>query len=60
MAAGIAIVREAGGQVTAYDGSDLDLKSGRLLATNGRIHQQAIAELAKVRPLTEQFPMHLS
>ncbi|WP_019500429.1 inositol monophosphatase family protein [Pseudanabaena sp. PCC 6802] len=57
MAAGIVIVREAGGKVTAYDGSDLDLKSGRLLSTNGHIHDSAIAELAKVKPLTAQFPM---
>jgi myo-inositol-1(or 4)-monophosphatase len=57
IAAGIAIVREAGGQVTAYDGSAQDPKSGRVVATNGHIHQQAIAELAQVKPLTEQFPV---
>jgi myo-inositol-1(or 4)-monophosphatase len=57
IAAGIAIVREAGGQVTAYDGSVQDPKSGRVVATNGHIHQQTIAELAQVKPLTERFPM---
>lgn len=35
LAAGIVLVREAGGVVTAYDQSPLDLSSGRLLATNG-------------------------
>ncbi|MEM8830228.1 MAG: inositol monophosphatase family protein [Cyanobacteria bacterium P01_G01_bin.19] len=38
MAAGIVIVREAGGKVTAYDGTPLDIGSGRILATNGLIH----------------------
>ncbi len=47
MAAGIVILEEAGGQVTAYDGSPLDINSGRILATNGLIHQslsQALLE----------------
>ncbi|BAZ44474.1 inositol monophosphatase family protein [Chondrocystis sp. NIES-4102] len=39
MAAGIVILQEAGGKVTAYDGSPLDINSGRILATNGLIHQ---------------------
>lgn len=38
MAAGIVILREAGGKVTAYDGTPLDIGSGRILATNGLIH----------------------
>ncbi|MCS7031058.1 MAG: inositol monophosphatase [Gloeomargarita sp. SKYG116] len=36
--AGIVLVREAGGLVTAYDGQPVDVFSGRLLATNGWIH----------------------
>jgi myo-inositol-1(or 4)-monophosphatase len=39
MAAGIVILEEAGGTVTAYDGSPLAIASGRLLATNGQIHR---------------------
>ncbi|MCC0177070.1 inositol monophosphatase [Waterburya agarophytonicola K14] len=39
MAAGIVILEEAGGLVTAYDGSPLDISSGRILATNNLIHQ---------------------
>lgn len=39
IAAGIVILREAGGKVTAYDESPLDIASGRILATNGSIHR---------------------
>ena len=39
MAAGIVILEEAGGKVTAYDGSPLDIASGRILATNSLIHE---------------------
>ncbi len=38
MAAGICILREAGGTVTSYDQTPLQINSGRLLATNGKIH----------------------
>ncbi|OKH17136.1 inositol monophosphatase family protein [[Limnothrix rosea] IAM M-220] len=40
MSAGICILREAGGFVTAYDESPLKIHSGRLLATNHKIHSQ--------------------
>lgn len=56
IAAGILLVTEAGGQVTAYDQSDLDITSGRLLATNGHIHQALSDELGKVQPLSMQLP----
>lgn len=58
MAAGVALVRGAGGVVTAYDGTDFDLYSGRILATNPYLHHSMIAELAKVKPLTQLFPFH--
>jgi myo-inositol-1(or 4)-monophosphatase len=51
MAAGIVLVQEAGGHVTAYDQSDFQLESGRILATNGLIHDQLSQVLMKVRPL---------
>lgn len=38
MAAGIVILEEAGGKVTAYDESSLVIESGRILASNGQIH----------------------
>lgn len=51
IAAGIVIVQEAGGKVTAYDGSPQELDSGRILATNGRIHEALSQELLEVQPL---------
>ncbi|MEN9231345.1 MAG: inositol monophosphatase family protein [Thermostichus sp. DG02_5_bins_236] len=55
--AGIVLVREAGGKVTAYDGSPVDVYSGRLLASNGKLHGVMQQELAQVRPLSVSFPM---
>jgi myo-inositol-1(or 4)-monophosphatase len=48
LAAGVLMVREAGGTVTDLDGSPFDLHSGRILATNGKIHQQMQEALAQV------------
>lgn len=56
LAAGIVLVREAGGQVTAYDRGPLDLQSGRILATNGQIHAALSAELLKVKASGLQVP----
>jgi myo-inositol-1(or 4)-monophosphatase len=52
MAAGVVLVEEAGGSVTAYDGSPLVLRSGRILATNGQIHDPLSSELLQVPPLS--------
>jgi myo-inositol-1(or 4)-monophosphatase len=49
--AGIILVEEAGGRVTAYDGSLLQLRSGRLLATNGHLHTSLSSSLQQVPPL---------
>ncbi|MGK7931674.1 MAG: inositol monophosphatase family protein [Microcystaceae cyanobacterium] len=38
IAAGWVILTEAGGKVTAYDGSPIKAETGRILATNGKIH----------------------
>ncbi len=38
IAAGIVLVREAGGVVTSYENGPLDISSGRILATNGKLH----------------------
>jgi myo-inositol-1(or 4)-monophosphatase len=51
IAAGIVLVEEAGGKVTAYDRSPLQLETGRILATNGRIHDRLSQELSQVKPL---------
>ncbi len=53
MAAGIVILREAGGKVTAYDGSPLDIASGRILATNSKIHDALSKALAETPALAE-------
>lgn len=51
MAAGIILVEEAGGKVTAYDQSSLDIDSGRILATNGNIHTELSQTLLETPPL---------
>lgn len=38
MAAGLLLVREAGGLVSDYNETPIKLESGRILATNGKIH----------------------
>ena len=46
--AGIILVQEAGGNVTAYDGTPMKIESGRILATNGHLHDSLSQELMKV------------
>ncbi len=46
VAAGALIVREAGGTVSAIDGSVYAPGAGSILATNGRVHTEMCAELA--------------
>ncbi len=53
--AGVILVREAGGLVTAYDQSAFDLASGRLLATNGHLHSAMSEQLVRIKPLTIPF-----
>lgn len=51
LAAGILLVQEAGGQVTAYDGGPFELMSGRVLATNGLLHGALSQVLQETRPM---------
>jgi len=53
MAAGVVLVEEAGGRVTAYDQSDFVIESGRILASNGAVHTAMSQELLKVQPLPQ-------
>jgi len=46
--AGIVLVREAGGLVTAYDEQPIQINSGRILATNGKIHNELSQALHQV------------
>ena len=55
IAAGIVLVEEAGGKVTAYDCSPLEIDSGRILATNGQIHPSLSQALKEAR-LTDKTP----
>jgi myo-inositol-1(or 4)-monophosphatase len=55
MAAGLVILKEAGGKITAYDGSPIVLESGRVLATNGKIHQSLSDSLKNALPWLKQF-----
>ena len=56
LAAGVVLVREAGGTVTAYDGSPFDIYAGRTLATNGPLHTAMIETLADIKPLPQFAP----
>ena len=46
MAAGMLIVLEAGGMVTAIDGSPFDLNGRSIMASNGRIHEELCSVLS--------------
>lgn len=47
MAAGVLIIREAGGRVTSFDGSPYDLYGTEILASNGRIHGEMVKILER-------------
>lgn len=47
IAAGTLLIREAGGRVTAIDGSALDLAAGSIVATNGRLHAELCRALGQ-------------
>ncbi len=42
IAAGVLIVKEAGGTVTAADGSPIDIFNRNIVATNGKVHDEII------------------
>ena len=56
LAAGVVIVEEAGGKVTAYDEGPFQIQTGRILATNGHIHQELSQVLLQIKPLAEFSP----
>ena len=49
VAAGIVLVREAGGLVTRFDGSVLDLRDGEILAATPTLHDRARSILLEAR-----------
>lgn len=60
LAAGVVLVEEAGGCVTAYDETAFDLQSGRILATNGRIHTILSQVLEQIKPLEHFHPIAIA
>ena len=48
IAAGVLLVEEAGGRVTRYDGSAIDLLDGQIVASNGAAHDAMRAVIARV------------
>jgi myo-inositol-1(or 4)-monophosphatase len=48
VAAGALIVREAGGIVTDWTGAGFDIHEGAVVASNGAIHEELVAELGRV------------
>lgn len=48
IAAGLLLVEEAGGRLTDYGGGRVVLRAGRVVATNGRIHEALLAALQEV------------
>lgn len=51
LAAGVVLVEQAGGVVSAYDGSELDLASGRLIASAPGLHGAIVAGLSQCIPV---------
>jgi myo-inositol-1(or 4)-monophosphatase len=51
LAAGVALVLAAGGEVCAYDGGPLDLTDGRIVAVTPALRQPLLDGLAQCRPL---------
>lgn len=48
MAAGVLIVQEAGGRVTRYDASPIDLVGGQIVASNTAVHQEMLDVIQSV------------
>ncbi len=46
MAAGVLIVKQAGGRITDFEGNDFSIYRDRLLGSNGRIHKEMMRVLA--------------
>ncbi len=49
MCAGVAIARAAGARVTDYEGAEPSLRVGRVVASNGAVHDELMREIAEAR-----------
>jgi myo-inositol-1(or 4)-monophosphatase len=54
VAAGVAIVGAAGGTASSFDGGPVEIGSGNVVASNGRIHAALLAALARWVPATSR------
>ena len=51
IAAGLLLVQEAGGMTSNFDGRSVELRQGEILASNGRVHDKALALLRDIAPV---------
>jgi myo-inositol-1(or 4)-monophosphatase len=49
MCAGALLVKEAGGRLSTYDGETADPRSGKLIASNGVLHEAAVRTVREAR-----------
>ncbi len=49
MCAGALLVNEAGGRLSGYEGEPADPRSGKLIATNGLLHDEAVRTVGEAR-----------
>jgi myo-inositol-1(or 4)-monophosphatase len=49
MCAGALLVQEAGGQLSTYEGHTADPRSGKLIASNGVLHEAAVRTIGEAR-----------
>ena len=49
IAAGVLIVEEAGGKITNWSGQKCEISKGEVLASNGKIHEEMLGILRKIR-----------
>ncbi|MDJ1179770.1 inositol monophosphatase family protein [Roseofilum sp. BLCC_M91] len=55
LTAGVVLVQEAGGKISAYNGSPFNIESGRILATNGHLHDPMVEILGQISPFPPQW-----
>lgn len=49
MCAGALLVQEAGGRLSGYEGEPADPRAGKLIATNGLLHEEAVRTVGEAR-----------
>jgi len=49
MCAGALLVKEAGGRLSSYEGEEADPRTGKLIASNGLLHEAAVGTIREAR-----------